>query len=160
MIIGAIPGEKKAIPIKKEDGANEKALHSLTENRKEGIKRKSGDKVWSDSHLAEFPSNDHRLFIGNLDQRVSDTQLFEAFSNYKSILKAKVVVDNNFHKHPNTKGITLNKGYGFISFGDADDARRAVKEMQMKYVGNKPIKVIKSKWKDKNATITKSLLSK
>ena len=155
MIIGAIPGEKRPTAITKGGETNETGRTSLKENRKEGVKRKYGDKVWIDSQLSEFPPNDHRLFIGNLDQRVSDAQLFDSFSQYKSILKAKVVIDNNFRGLPNAKGFTLNKGYGFVSFGDAGDARRAVKEMQMKYVGNKPIKVIKSKWKDKNVGANK-----
>jgi RNA recognition motif-containing protein len=155
MIIGAIPGEKKPAISKEPNEATKKNSKITKENQKQGIKRQQGDKVWNDPQLSEFSNNDHRLFIGNLDQNVTDAQLFEAFSQYKSILKAKVIADNSLHKHSNSKGAVNNKGYGFISLGDAEDARRAVREMQMKYVGNKPIKVVKSKWKDKNFSFSK-----
>ena len=38
------------------------------------------------------------------------------------------------------------KGYGFVSFTDVDDFMRAIREMNGKYVGNRPIKLRKSTW--------------
>jgi RNA recognition motif-containing protein len=160
MIIGAIPGEKKTAVSKETNEATTKNSKINKNSQKQGIKRQQGDKTWTDPQLSEFSNNDYRLFIGNLDQNVTDAQLFESFSQYKSILKAKVISDNSFHKHSNSKGTINNKGYGFISLGDAEDARKAVREMQMKYVGNKPIKVVKSKWKDKNFSSSKKFNKK
>lgn len=41
------------------------------------------------------------------------------------------------------------KGYGFVSFTNPLDLTAALKEMNGKYVGNRPIKLRKSKWKDR-----------
>lgn len=41
------------------------------------------------------------------------------------------------------------KGYGFVSFANPADLAAALKEMNGKYVGNRPIKLRKSKWKER-----------
>ncbi|KAI4301973.1 hypothetical protein L6164_035202 [Bauhinia variegata] len=41
------------------------------------------------------------------------------------------------------------KGYGFVSFANPSDLAAALKEMNGKYVGNRPIKLRKSKWKER-----------
>lgn len=41
------------------------------------------------------------------------------------------------------------KGYGFVSFANPTDLAAALKEMNGKYVGNRPIKLRKSKWKER-----------
>ncbi|RCN36780.1 hypothetical protein ANCCAN_17338 [Ancylostoma caninum] len=48
-----------------------------------------------------------------------------------------------------------SKGYGFVSFGESDDYVRAMREMDGKYVGNRPIKLRKSNWKDRNLEVVK-----
>ena len=40
--------------------------------------------------------------------------------------------------------------YGFVSFKDPQDFTRAIKELNGKYVGSRPIKLSKSSWKDRN----------
>ncbi|KAK3043141.1 hypothetical protein RJ639_000030 [Escallonia herrerae] len=62
------------------------------------------------------------------------------------------------------------KGYGFVSFANPSDLAAALKEMNGKYVGNRPIKLRKSNWRErtdhealerqKNHTQKKSKLSK
>ena len=42
------------------------------------------------------------------------------------------------------------KGYGFVSLKNPDDFQRAFREMNGKYVGNRPIKLRKSTYKDRN----------
>ena len=46
--------------------------------------------------------------------------------------------------------------YGFVSFKDPADFTRAIKELNGKYVGSRPIKLSKSNWKDRNIDIVKS----
>ncbi|VAI75089.1 unnamed protein product [Triticum turgidum subsp. durum] len=41
------------------------------------------------------------------------------------------------------------KGYGFVSFSNPTDLAAAIKEMNGKYVGNRPIKLRKSNWKER-----------
>lgn len=99
----------------------------------------AGD-TWVDKSMTEWPDNDFRIFCGDLGNEVSDAMLTSAFSKYPSFAKAKVIRDKRNGK---------SRGYGFISFLDPQDFLRALKEMQGKYVGNRPIKLKKSKWKDR-----------
>lgn len=55
-------------------------------------------------------------------------------------MKAKVIMDKKTKK---------SKGYGFVSFSDPNDYLKAMKELQGQYVGNRPIKLRKSRWKDR-----------
>ncbi|CAJ0868678.1 11419_t:CDS:2 [Entrophospora sp. SA101] len=105
------------------------------------IVRAAGGEVWEDSTLLEWDSNDFRLFCGDLGNEVTDDMLYKAFSKYLSIQKTKVIRDKRTGK---------SKGYGFVSFKDADEFVKAWKEMNGKYVGNRPIKLRKSNWKDRN----------
>lgn len=103
--------------------------------------RTGGGQVWEDPSLAEWDPNDFRIFCGDLGNEVSDELLAKAFRKYPSFQKAKVVRDNRTNK---------SKGYGFVSFKHQDDFIRAVREMDGKYVGNRPIKLRKSNWKERN----------
>uniref|UniRef100_A0A8C0KXE9 RNA binding motif protein 42 n=1 Tax=Canis lupus dingo TaxID=286419 RepID=A0A8C0KXE9_CANLU len=47
------------------------------------------------------------------------------------------------------------KGYGFVSFKDPSDYVRAMREMNGKYVGSRPIKLRKSMWKDRNLDVVR-----
>ena len=42
------------------------------------------------------------------------------------------------------------KGYGFVSFMDSKDFAKALKEMNGKYIGNRPCKLRKSTWDERN----------
>eukprot|EP00357_Protocruzia_adherens_P003142 CAMPEP_0115000632 /NCGR_PEP_ID=MMETSP0216-20121206/16876_1 /TAXON_ID=223996 /ORGANISM="Protocruzia adherens, Strain Boccale" /LENGTH=306 /DNA_ID=CAMNT_0002365773 /DNA_START=49 /DNA_END=969 /DNA_ORIENTATION=- len=99
--------------------------------------RKIGGEVWEDPSMSEWPENDFRIFCGDLGNEVTDEVLANAFRKYGSFQKAKVIRD---------KKITKSKGYGFVSFADADDYIRAMKEMNGKYVGNRPVKLRASDW--------------
>ncbi|KAI9004244.1 rrm-containing protein, partial [Gaertneriomyces semiglobifer] len=61
-----------------------------------------------------------RLFCGDLGNEVTDELLHKTFSKYPSLLRARVVRDKKTMK---------SKGYGFVSFKDATDFVKAMKEM-------------------------------
>jgi len=103
--------------------------------------RAGGGMEWDDPTLHEWAKDDHRIFVGNLGNEVSDEGLRRAFIQYKSIYKAKVVRDKKTGK---------SRGYGFVGFSDPHDFVRALKEMQGKYICNRPCKLTKSRWKDRN----------
>ena len=48
------------------------------------------------------------------------------------------------------------RGYGFVSFSNSKDFLSALKEMNGKYVGNRPVKVTKSSWKDRDLNSEKN----
>ncbi|MED6156661.1 hypothetical protein PIB30_016398 [Stylosanthes scabra] len=63
-----------------------------------------------------------------------------SLAEFPSFNMARVVRDKRSGK---------TKGYGFVSFADPSDLAVALKEMNGKYVGNRPIKLCKSKWKER-----------
>jgi hypothetical protein len=113
--------------------------------------RMAGGQVWEDATLADWPDNDFRLFVGDLGNEVNDEILCHAFSRFASFQRARVVRDKYTHK---------TKGYGFVSFGDAFDCAKALREMNGKYIGNRPVKISKSNWQDRNIDVARKKAKK
>jgi len=119
--------------------------HKQTKKPKKVI-RMAGGQTWEDTSLLNWDTNDFRLFAGDLGNDVTDEVLTRTFSRYPSFQMAKVVRDKRSNK---------TKGYGFVSFKDPADFTKAIKEMDGKYVGSRPIKLRKSNWKDRNIDVVK-----
>ncbi|KAH9423132.1 RNA-binding protein 42 [Dermatophagoides pteronyssinus] len=122
-----------------------------SKSEKKGSKKKknlriAGGQVWEDPTLEEWDPNDFRLFCGDLGNDVSDDVLTRAFNRYPSFIKAKVVRDKRTNK---------SRGFGFVSFKNPVDFARAIKEMNGRYVGSRPIKLRKSNWQDRNVEVVK-----
>ncbi|PAV21187.1 RNA-binding domain-containing [Pyrrhoderma noxium] len=98
------------------------------------VLRKGGGKVWEDQTLLEWDPSWFRLFVGDLSNDVSEDVLSSAFSAYTSFTKARVIKDR----------LSQKVKYGFVAFSDPEDFLRAWKEMNGKYVGNRPIKLRKA----------------
>ncbi|KAK8725529.1 hypothetical protein OTU49_010606 [Cherax quadricarinatus] len=132
------------ITVPRQEGQNPPPAE---EKKKEGKSRNkknlrcAGGQIWEDHSLNEWDTDDFRIFCGDLGNDVTDELLTRYFSHFSSFVKAKVVRDKRTNK---------SKGYGFISFSDPQDYIRAMKEMNGKYVGSRPIKLRKSTWKDRN----------
>ncbi len=141
--------EKKKDVIQKElDKSQSKSISSKKlnseindkkmKNHPEFCERKLGSKKWVDKTLTEWDENDYRIFVGNIGDEVTDDHLIIAFRKYPSFIKAKVVKER-YNGKP--------RGYGFVSFKKAQDFVRAMKEMNGKYIGKKPVMLKKSEWK-------------
>ncbi|KAK7278223.1 hypothetical protein RJT34_23249 [Clitoria ternatea] len=115
-------------------------VENKAETKKKAVPRKAAGQTWEDPILAEWPEDDYRLFCGDLGNEVNDDVLSKAFSRFPSFNIARVVRDKRTGK---------TKGYGFVSFANPSDLAAALKEMNGKYVGNRPIKLRKSKWKER-----------
>ncbi|KAM9724371.1 RNA-binding protein 42 isoform 2-T2 [Menidia menidia] len=127
----------------------ESAAEDKKKGRNEKVKkciRTAAGTSWEDASLLEWNPDDFRIFCGDLGNEVNDDILARAFSRYPSFLKAKVVRDKRTGK---------TKGYGFVSFKDPNDYVRAMREMNGKYVGSRPIKLRKSMWKDRNMEVVR-----
>ncbi|EIW76146.1 RNA-binding domain-containing protein [Coniophora puteana RWD-64-598 SS2] len=98
------------------------------------VLRKGGGKVWEDQTLLEWNSSWFRLFVGDLSNDVSDDVLANAFNQYTSFQKARVIRDR----------LSQKAKYGFVAFSDPEDFLKAWKEMDGKYVGNRPVKLKKA----------------
>ncbi|CAG2107364.1 unnamed protein product [Medioppia subpectinata] len=84
--------------------------------------RMAGGTVWEDNTLAEWDSDDFRIFCGDLGNDVTDDVLSRAFNRFPSFVKAKVIRDKRSNK---------SRGYGFVSFKDPQDFTRAIKDMNV-----------------------------
>ncbi|ETK94684.1 hypothetical protein F441_02370 [Phytophthora nicotianae CJ01A1] len=133
--------KRTAASIAAKDGAKKPKRHL----------RLAGGQVWEDSTLEEWPDNDFRLFCGDLGNEVSDELLAHSFSQYNSFQRARVVRDKLTHK---------SRGYGFVSFADPFDCAKALREMNGKYIGNRPVKLSKSKWEERNIDVAKKKMRK
>eukprot|EP00918_Siedleckia_nematoides_P047683 GHVU01104414.1.p1 GENE.GHVU01104414.1~~GHVU01104414.1.p1 ORF type:complete len:271 (-),score=28.42 GHVU01104414.1:672-1484(-) len=102
--------------------------------------RKAAGQIWNDATLEEWPDNDHRIFVGDLGNEVTDDLLANAFRKYPSYQKSKVI---------RCKKSSKSKGYGFVSLSDPKDMLKAIREMDRTYVGNRPIRVTRSKWQER-----------
>ena len=102
------------------------------------IYRKGAGVIWQDESL---------IFIGDLGNEVNDQVLANAFIKYPSFAKAKVIRNKITGK---------TKGYGFVSVTDVNDYIKIMREMNGKYVGNRPIRIKRSTWKDRSVMYSKS----
>ncbi|CAJ0571596.1 unnamed protein product, partial [Mesorhabditis spiculigera] len=141
--LSALPSDIDAIN-RKRDKERREAMMSRPVGKK--FVRTAGGQVWEDSSLADWDPNDFRIFCGDLGNEVSDELLAKAFRKYPSFLKAKVVRDGRSNK---------SKGFGFVSFKSQEDYVRAMREMDGKYVGNRPIKLRKSNWQERQIDVVK-----
>jgi len=152
--IGPKPEEKKKKKEKekdvKVDGQKPAfvGMDKKLETRGKKFVRRAAGETWEDNTLGEWDPSDYRLFCGDLGNEVTDEILSRAFNKYPSFLKAKVVRE----KGPK---MGKTKGYGFVSFRDPEDFIKAMREMNGKYVGNRPIKLRKSSWKDRQIEVVK-----
>ncbi|KAI3413749.1 hypothetical protein GPALN_011230 [Globodera pallida] len=71
------------------------------------------------------------LYVKNLTDTISDEMLRKHFESYGNITSAKVMCDENGR----------SKGFGFVCFEKADEATKAVVDMNNKIIGNKPLYV-------------------
>ncbi|TQV95661.1 RNP domain-containing protein [Cordyceps javanica] len=99
------------------------------------VVRRGGGTKWTDDTLLEWDPSHLRLFVGNLGGETTDDALLKAFARWPSVQKARVIRDKRTSK---------SKGYGFVSFSDADNFFQAAKEMNNKYIQNRPVVVRKA----------------
>ncbi|KAJ3357727.1 RNA-binding protein 42 [Allomyces javanicus] len=113
--------------------------------KKKRVLRYAAGQVWEDKSLEDWPDNDFRLFVGDLGPEVTTAMLQTAFGKYESFQRAYVVQDK----------AGKSKGYGFVSFMNADDYTRAFRDYNNKYLGSRPVKLRKSTWQDRNIEVKK-----
>uniref|UniRef100_A0ACD5UY48 Uncharacterized protein n=1 Tax=Avena sativa TaxID=4498 RepID=A0ACD5UY48_AVESA len=89
---------------------------------------------WVTRAAPEKPAEDDRaIYVGGLAYDVTDFMLHNVFKNrYPSVTRANVIRDG-FSGH--------SKGYGFVVFGDANERRQAMTEMDGAYCSTRPMRI-------------------
>lgn len=98
------------------------------------------DKSYQILVLIFLQLDDYRIFVGGLGPDVRDSILHAAFSPFGSITKARVIFN---------KKTGRSRCYGFVGFKDPQDFLRAMREMNGKYIGNRPVSLKRSDWKER-----------
>ncbi|KAM0825680.1 hypothetical protein ACQ4PT_069417 [Festuca glaucescens] len=81
----------------------------------------------------KLAGDDHAIYVGDLGLDVTDSMLHNLFKNrYPSVTSATVVRDG-FAGH--------SKGYGFVVFGDVNERRKAMTEMDGAYCSTRPMRI-------------------
>jgi RNA recognition motif-containing protein len=72
----------------------------------------------------EMQDDDRKIFVGNLNWRVSSDDLHDFFKQWGQIADARVIMDrdNPFR----------SRGFGFVTFENADDATQAIESSNEK----------------------------
>lgn len=123
-------------------GGLSNAAVAPTQGEKRPHVRVAAGKVWVDPTLADWPDNDFRIFVGNLDPTVTDLQLHQHFAKYASLQQVRVIRDMKKKQQPSL-------GYGFVSMGDPLECAQALREMDQSWLGGRPIRIKRSHWKDR-----------
>lgn len=83
-----------------------------------------------------------KVYVGNLPFSVDDNKLKEIFASYGEIEEATVIQD---------KFNGRSKGFGFVTFKEDENAKKAISEMNGKEVEGRELKVNEAKPIDPDA---------
>ncbi|XP_075501738.1 polyadenylate-binding protein 2-like [Primulina tabacum] len=75
------------------------------------------------------------LYVGDLDANVTDSQLYDLFSQVGDVVSVRVCRDLT-SRH--------SLGYGYVNYGNPQDAERAVEELNFTPLNGKPIRIMYS----------------
>ncbi|CAK9301809.1 unnamed protein product [Gordionus sp. m RMFG-2023] len=90
------------------------------------------------------------LYVKNLDDTIDDEKLRKEFSQFGTITSAKVMTENG-----------RSKGFGFVCFQTAEEATKAVTEMNNRIIGSKPLYVALAQRKeDRKHTLTNQFIQR
>lgn len=72
------------------------------------------------------------IYVGNLPYRMTDDELRNLFTEFGEVTSAKIIVD---------KMTDRSKGFGFVEMPDNAAAEKAIREVNGKDIGGRPLRV-------------------
>jgi len=81
------------------------------------------------------------IYVGNLDYKITEDDLENAFSKYGSVSSASVITD---------KYSGRSKGFGFITMDDDEEAKKAIEELNETQLESRNIVVNEAKPRKSN----------
>jgi polyadenylate-binding protein len=85
----------------------------------------------------------NNLYVRNFDPEFTDADLLELFKEYGNVKSCRVMVSEN----------GASRGFGFVSFSDADEANAALREMNGRMLNGKPLIVNIAQRRDQRYTM-------
>ncbi|MBN2273560.1 MAG: RNA-binding protein [Bacteroidales bacterium] len=76
-----------------------------------------------------------KIYIGNLDEKIQDVHLKEAFQDFGTVARARVIKDHLTGK---------SKGFGFVEMPDQNEAMKVIRDVNGATWEGKVIKVKKA----------------
>lgn len=77
-----------------------------------------------------------KLYVGNLSKQITDAQLNDLAVPYGTLVSANVATE---------RSSGVSKGFGFIEFTNADDAKKAITGLDGRDVNGQALKVNEAK---------------
>jgi len=72
------------------------------------------------------------IYVGNIPYTFKEDDLKQVFSDYPSVVSAKLVIDRQTKR---------SKGYGFVEMGDDNEAAMAIEKLNDSLISGRNIKV-------------------
>lgn len=82
------------------------------------------------------------IYVGNLPYRMSEDELRDAFGAFGDVVSVKIVKDRMTDR---------SKGFGFVEMADKAAGEEAIKEMNGKDMGGRPLRVNEARPRENNA---------
>jgi cold-inducible RNA-binding protein len=73
-----------------------------------------------------------KLYVGNISWGTNEEALAECFRQYGDVLDAKIILDRETGR---------SRGFGFITMGDAEQARVAIEKLDGHMLDGRPLRV-------------------
>lgn len=87
------------------------------------------------------PSDNNKIFVGNLPWKTTAEQLREMFAVYGKVLSANIVTDKETGK---------SKGFGFVEMEDTTSANNAIEGLNGKAMHDRNLRVSKAQERDRS----------
>jgi len=87
------------------------------------------------------PSDNNKIFVGNLPWKTTAEQLREMFAVYGKVLSANIVTDKETGK---------SKGFGFVEMEDATSVNNAIEGLNGKAMHDRNLRVSKAQERDRS----------
>ncbi len=73
-----------------------------------------------------------RIFVGNLSFNTNEASLGDAFAQFGELVEVKCITDRDTGR---------SRGFAFVTMGSADEARRAIEQMDGQMVDGRALRV-------------------
>ena len=73
-----------------------------------------------------------KIFVGNLSWNTSENDMYDQFSSYGQIEQCRLITDRETGR---------SRGFGFITFADAESAESAIAEMDGRDIDGRTLRV-------------------